>query len=105
MYNVYLIGFFMVSIYTYTGLPWWLSDKESAYRAEDVGSIPGSRRSPGEGHDNSSCLGNTMDRGPWWTIVHGISRVGHDLATRQQFTWLLYIFVYQSSYKVVLASL
>ena len=36
----------------------------------------------------------------------GSVRVGHNLATRQQqFTWLLYTFVYQGSCKVVLASL
>ena len=22
-----------------------------------------------------------MDRGAWWAIVHGVTRVGHDLAT------------------------
>ena len=35
----------------------------------DIGSIPGSGRSPGEGHDNlfqDSCLENSMDRGAWW---------------------------------------
>ena len=40
----------------------------------DVGLIPQLRRSPGEGNDNPlqySCLGNTMDRGAWWAIVHG----------------------------------
>ena len=34
--------------------------------AGDMGSIPGSGRSPGEGNDNSfqySCLGNSMDGG------------------------------------------
>ena len=31
------------------GLSWWLSGKESACSTEDVGSIPGSGRSPGEG--------------------------------------------------------
>ena len=31
------------------GLPWWLSGKESAYNAGDVGLIPGLVRSPGEG--------------------------------------------------------
>ena len=34
----------------------------------DVGSIPGSRRSPGEGNGNSfqySCLGNPMNKGAW----------------------------------------
>ena len=30
-------------------LPWWLSVKEPACNAGDPGSIPGSRRSPGEG--------------------------------------------------------
>ena len=35
---------------------------------EDLGSIPESGRSPGGGNGNllqHSCLGNTMDRGPW----------------------------------------
>ena len=34
----------------------------------DVGSIPGSERSPEEGNGNPlqySCLGNPMDRGAW----------------------------------------
>ena len=41
--------------------------------AKDVGSIPGSGRSPGEGNGNPlqySCLGNPMDRGTWWATVH-----------------------------------
>ena len=29
-----------------------------------------------------SCLENPMDRGAWWVEVHGITRVGHDLATK-----------------------
>ena len=39
----------------------------------DVGSIPGSGRSPGEGHGNPlqySCLENPMDRGAWQAMVH-----------------------------------
>ena len=27
-------------------------------------------------------LGNPMDRGAWWATVHGVTRVGHDLATK-----------------------
>ena len=49
-----------------TGLPRWLSGKESACNAGDMGLIPGSGRSPGEGSDNPlqySCLENPMDRG------------------------------------------
>ena len=45
--------------------------------AGDVGSIPGSRRSPGEANGNPlqySCPGNSMDRGAWWTTVHGAAK-------------------------------
>ena len=47
-------------------LPRWLSRKESACNTGDMGSIPGSGRSPGVGNGNSfqySCLGDPMDRG------------------------------------------
>ena len=43
----------------------------------DVGSIPGSGRSPGEGHGNPlqySCLGNPMDRGASRATVHGVTK-------------------------------
>jgi len=46
-----------------------------------TGSIPGSKRSPGEGNGNPlqySCLGNHEDRGAFQAIVHGIKRVRHD---------------------------
>ena len=42
----------------------------------DLGSIPGSGRSPGEGNGNPlqySCLENPMDRGAWWATVHGVA--------------------------------
>ena len=42
--------------------------------AGDVGSIPGSGRSPEGGQGNSlqySCLENPMDRGNWQATVHG----------------------------------
>ena len=45
----------------------------------DVGSIPGSGRSPGEGNGNPlqySCLENYMDRGAWWATVHGVAKRG-----------------------------
>ena len=41
----------------------------------DAGSIPGSRRSPGEGNDSPvqyACLENPMDRGAQWATVHGV---------------------------------
>ena len=39
----------------------------------------------GEGNGNPlqySCLENPMDRGAWQATVHGVTRVGHDLATK-----------------------
>ena len=51
--------------------------KASACNAGDLGSIPGSGRSPGEGNGNPlqySCLENPMDRGAWWAIVHGVAK-------------------------------
>ena len=43
----------------------------------DVGSIPGSGRSPGGRDGNplqSSCLENPMDRGAWWATVRGVAK-------------------------------
>ena len=59
--------------------------QETACHIGDMGSIPGSGSFPGEGNGNPpqySCLGNPMDRGVWWTTVHGVLRVGHDLVTK-----------------------
>ena len=48
--------------------------KASAYNVGDLGLIPGSGRSSGEGDGNPlqySCLENPMDGGAWWATVHG----------------------------------
>ena len=45
--------------------------------AGDVGSIPGSGRSPGGGNGNPlhySCLENSMDRGAWRAAVSGVAQ-------------------------------
>ena len=45
----------------------------NAGEIRDIGSVPGSRRFPGEGHGNPlqcSCLQNPMDRGAWRATVH-----------------------------------
>ena len=50
--------------------------KESACNVGDLGLIPGSGRSSGEGNGNPlqySCLGNSMDRGAWQATVHGVT--------------------------------
>ena len=47
---------------------------QKATNVGDVGSISASGRSPGEGDGNPlqySCLENPMNRGAWWTILHG----------------------------------
>ena len=67
------------------GLPRWLSGKESACNAGDAGSIPGSGWSPGEGNGNPlqySCLGNPIYRRARQATVNGVTRVRHDLATK-----------------------
>ena len=51
--------------------------KESACSAEDLGSIPGSGRSPGEGNGNLlqyPCLENVIDRGAWRVTVQGATK-------------------------------
>ena len=61
--------------------PGGLDGKESACNAGDLGSIPGSGRSPREGNGNLlpySCLENPMDREAWWATSMGSQRVRHD---------------------------
>ena len=55
-------------IYIYPGFPGDLDGKESACNVGDLGLIPRSERSPGEGNGNPLqyyCLENLMDRGAW----------------------------------------
>ena len=73
--------FFIILVKKSHGLPRWpLVVKNPPAKAGDVrdtGSIPGSGRSPGEGHSNPlqySCLENTTDRGAGLAIVHGVPK-------------------------------
>ena len=67
-------------MYIYTGFPDGAVVKSLCANTGDVrdlGSIPGSRRSPGEGNGNQiqySCLENSLDRGAWWATVYGVSK-------------------------------
>ena len=61
------------------GFPSGSDGKESVCNAGDPGVIPGLGRSSGEGSGNPlqySCLGNSVDRGAWWTTVHGVAESG-----------------------------
>ena len=74
-----------VYIHIYTWLPKWLIGKESTFQAIDLSLIPELGRFPGEGNGNPlqyPCLGNPMNRESWQATVHGVARVGGDLATK-----------------------
>ena len=47
-----VVFFFPLSMMLARQLPWWLSGKESACNAGDLGLIPGLGRSAGEGNGN-----------------------------------------------------
>ena len=79
------VGFISRSLKIERGFPHSSVGKESACNTGDPGLIPGSGRSPGEGKDNPlqySCLENPTHRGAWQAIVHGVSKVGHELETK-----------------------
>ena len=63
------------------GFPGGSVVKNPPASAGDLGLIPGSGRSPGEGNGNPleySYLENSMDRGAWQAIIHGLQRVEHN---------------------------
>ena len=105
----YLILPFLVhhSCHLAMSSPYWFSGsggREPACqcrRHRVAGSVPGSGRALGEGHDNPlqySCLENPMDREAWRATVHGTARVRHDLATdRQAGEWYDHLRVFKSS--------
>ena len=70
--NLSLLWIYFV-LWELMGFPGGSDGKASACNARDLGLIPGSRKSPGEGNGNPlqhSCLENPMDRGAWWATVH-----------------------------------
>ena len=59
------------------GFPGGSEGKASACNEGDLGSIPGSGRSPGEGNGNPLqyfCLENPMDGGTWQATVHEVPK-------------------------------
>ena len=82
--NIVVHVFFLIM--AFSRLPRWHSDKESACQAGaagDMGLIPGSGRSPGEGNSSPlqySCLENPMNRGACSVAVHRVAK---------SWTWLI----------------
>ena len=76
---------------------------KTACSAGNLGLIPGSRRSPGEGSGNLvekiqySCLENPVDRGARHATGHGVARVGHNLVTKPSPPGQLYSIWYLSN--------
>ena len=59
------------------GFPGGSEGKESACNAVDLVVVPVVGRPPGEGNGypfQYSCLENSMDRGAWWVMVHGVAK-------------------------------
>ena len=66
------LDFFLKHMKTYGS-----DGKESVRHTRDLGSIPGSGRSPVEGNGNLlqySCLENSMNKGAWRAIIHGVAK-------------------------------
>ena len=60
------------------GFPGGSVVKNPPANAGDEDLIPGLGRSPGGGNGNPlqySCLGNSMDRGPWWATVYEVKEL------------------------------
>ena len=67
--------------------------KESVCNARDPGSITGMGRSPGEGDGNPlqySRLENSMYRGAWWTIIHGVPKESNMTEVTNTFTLIVF---------------
>ena len=72
---IYIL-FHILFHYEYSELSWWLSSKEFACSAGDVGSIPGREDPLEEGtatHFSILAWKIPMDRGVWWVMIHRVA--------------------------------
>ena len=71
------VTFYLYSSAGFGGFPGGSDGKEPACNGGDMGSIPGSGRSAGEGNGNPlhhSCIEYSMDGGAWCATVHGVAK-------------------------------
>ena len=69
--------YFFKSFAYFLDFPCGSDGKESVWSSGDLGSIPGLGRSPGEVNGNPlqySSLENSIHRGAWWAVVHGVTK-------------------------------
>ena len=75
--QIFISYLFYIYLYIYVkGYPGDSDCKDSACNVENLGSIPGSGRCPGEGNDyplQYSCLENSTERA-WWATFHGVTK-------------------------------
>ena len=83
------------------GCPGGSNGKASACSVGDLGSIPGSGRSSGEGNGNPlqySCLENPMDGGALYATVHGVTKSRTQLSDftflHEDKTFKMYTFIF-----------
>ena len=80
------------------GFPGGSEVKASTCNAGDLGSTPGSGRSPEEGNGNPlrySGLGNPIDGGAWWPTAHGVAKSQRQLSDFTSFSFFLIFFTLQ----------
>ena len=78
--------------------------KESSCNVGDLGSIPGLRRSSGEGKSNPfeySCLENPMGREAWWGIVHEVIKSWTQFSDQTSTTYI-YICIHTHTHTHIL---
>ena len=80
IYYIYIFFKSMCCVHIYMGFPDGRVVKNPSANAgdtRDMGSVPGSGRSSGEGNGNLlqySCLENSMDKRAWRATVHGVTK-------------------------------
>ena len=87
LFTVHSFWLFSKALFTHSfnceGFPAGSAVKKSACNAGDLGLIPGSGRSPGEGNGYTlqySCLEDSMDIGTWRPKVHRVAEIQAQLS-------------------------